>query len=178
MLLRNKSLWISIMGFVLLGAFISVLSNHYHNEAKNAKYMTMQDSEESSEAFFLRIRKEQILENSYETSIDLGKEYLQKNLFDVASTKYFDAKSIYPSAIEPRMSLSKIYYKWAFENPAYCWQAQKEVLFALQYVKLSQYPEDFRSLKMMEANLNKLCGEGGNFAFLERLDEENNPAED
>ncbi|NNE25594.1 MAG: hypothetical protein HKN09_02010 [Saprospiraceae bacterium] len=161
-------LLLTVSSFIVLVKFAN---SYYAAQAEKAGYVSMEEAEESSEALILKRRKARILENSYNTSIDLGKEYLNKAEPEIASSKFFDAKSIYPTAIEPRMALSKIYFDWAIENNAYCWQAQKEILFALQYVRLSQYPKEFRSLQTMKARLELQCGLNENYAFMDQLAE-------
>ena len=110
------------------------------------------------------------MENSFNTSIELGEEYEQRSLLGVASDKYFDAKSIYPSAIKPRMALSRIYYQWAMVEPSYCWMAQKEVLFAMNYVNIGQHPDEYSELLVMKAGLEKQCGSNKNYAFFDQVE--------
>lgn len=175
---ERKKILLYLGGFLILSvALIYLAQGYYLSDSVSAGYLSEEEAEESSEAFLLKKRKATILENSYYTSLTLGDEYIKKNEHAVAANKYFDAKSIYPSAIEPRMSLSRILHGWALDNSAYCWKAQKEVLFALKYVRLSQYPNEFRELQLMKAELESRCGKGGNYAFLERLEKESQPAD-
>ena len=166
---KRFSWYILIFTVGSLLILVNFSNSYYSNQSEEAGYITEEEAEESSEAFLLKRRKAKILENSYNTSIDLGKEYLQKAEPEIASSKFFDAKSIYPTAIEPRMALSEIYFDWAMQNNAYCWQAQKEVLFALRYVRLSQYPEQYRALQTMKVRLESMCGKNQNYAFYEQL---------
>ncbi|NNF22945.1 MAG: hypothetical protein HKN67_13480 [Saprospiraceae bacterium] len=163
-----------IFGMVVfsIGTFLFLFSRYQYQKAASENYRPMEEIEQSDETFLLQRRKEEIMENSFSTSIELGEEYEKQSLLGIASDKYFDAKSIYPTAIKPRMALSRIYYQWAMVEPSYCWIAQKEVLFAMKYVNMGQYPDEYSELLVMKAGLNRQCGTNKNYAFLEQFENE------
>lgn len=155
-----------------IGTFLFIFSKYQFEKAASENYKQTDEITQSEEAYLLQRRKEEIMENSFKTSIELGEEYEEQSLLGIASDKYFDAKSIYPAAVKPRMALSRIYYQWAMVEPSYCWIAQKEVLFAMNYVTMGQHSEEYSELLVMKAGLEKQCGNNRNYAYLDQLEKE------
>lgn len=164
----KTALWLGT-GTVAIALLLFAIKSYVFHQAANANYIPEEETEEAIEMQILKERKARILENSYYTSLALGQEYEDKNEPDIAMFKYLDAKSIYPTAVEPRIALSKLYYSYALNYSDYCWQAKKEILYALRYVRRSEYPKEYTNLKLWLAEIEKKCGKEGNYAFLDDL---------
>lgn len=92
---------------------------------------------------------------SYDELIELASSYEEIGEQQIAIDHYYQAKTIFPERVEPRVRMCYLYLKRCQENWRYCRRAKKELYFAEKYMdkadkETQQYISKLISLMEME----------------------------
>jgi len=87
-----------------------------------------------------RARNARAMKVSYEELMSIGQELKSNNEWKDAIEAYTMAKSIYPTAIEPRLELCYLYLRKCEHEGGYCVKGKREIYYALQHVKQDDNP--------------------------------------
>ena len=71
---------------------------------------------------------------SYDQLVQLATDYEEVGEREIAIEHYFQAKTIFPDRIEPRVRMCYLYLKGCQEDWRYCRTAKKELYFAEKYM--------------------------------------------
>ncbi len=103
-----------------------------------------------------RIAKEKRLDESFEDVMFMGDLNLGVGTNDEAVDRYFDAKSIYPYRLEPRIALAEAYLERCKGKEYYCRYVAKELFYAQYYVTDSTTLEQKTKLVQLQNQLDQI----------------------
>jgi len=103
-----------------------------------------------------RVSKKRALEQSYGEAMTLGKIQSITDNSKEATKHYFDAKSIYPRTLEPRIELAKTYLKRCEERGSYCLHVARELMYARYFVTEDTPPKLVKELDHIQRQLDKI----------------------
>lgn len=104
-----------------------------------------------------KAKKKRKLAESYEEVMILGDLGEEMDNHKEASNRYFDAKTIYPYKLEPRIALAETYLKRCKGGRNYyCLRAARELTYAQLYIYDHTSPELIKKLDVLQSELNKI----------------------
>ena len=134
MLYRSKiiireSLIYLVLATIFIAGIITVKCKYsVFDGSKKSKFALRQEMYVFNE----QLVKDAKLSRSFTEMMTLASEHEEERLH-YAIKRYFDAKSIFPYRIEPRLALAKSYITLSKEVPGYRKLAEKEISFWFQY---------------------------------------------
>lgn len=145
-------LLMGILGLFLIGGIV-----WFSNQIKTIPTVTTEAKKEKVKTKAKRkAKKNRVIANSYEEVMILGELGTEMEDLREAADRYYDAKTIYPYKIEPRVKLIESYLKRCRENRNYCLRTARELTYAYIYVNDNTPPELVKKLDAMQAELNKI----------------------
>lgn len=132
---------------------VLIIKNRYSvlDGSPKSKFALRQESFVKNEELIRQAK----LSRSFTEMMELADEHEEEQV-RFAIKRYFDAKSIFPYRIEPRLALAKSYITLAKEKPGYRKLAEKEILFAWKYVPETEYNKYSTILTELEYEVSSL----------------------
>ena len=104
-----------------------------------------------------KAKKKRMLSESYEEVMILGDLGEEMEDHKEAANRYFDAKTIYPYKLEPRIALTETYFKRCKAGKEYfCLRTARELTYAYMQINDATPPELVKELDALQSELNKI----------------------
>ncbi len=103
-----------------------------------------------------RKKKEETIDDSYEEVMYMGALNMDLGTSQEAVSKYYDAKTIYPYRLEPRIALAGAFLERCKEKKGLCRYVAKELRYAQFYVNEETSKKQKNELKRIQAELDKI----------------------
>ncbi len=117
---------------------------------------TQAQKKEQTRKVSKKIAKKRALERSYDEVMTLGDVHTEIEDTKKAANHYFDAKTIYPRTLEPRIKLAKAYFKRCEEQRAYCIRVARELMYARHFVHEDSDPKLVKELNDLQQQLDEI----------------------
>lgn len=103
-----------------------------------------------------KVSKKHALQESYGEAMILGDVLSETNDSKTAAKHYFDAKTIYPRNLEPRIELAETYLKRCEERGSYCLHVARELMYARMFVKEDTPSKLIKKMDNIQHRLDKI----------------------
>jgi len=104
-----------------------------------------------------KAKKKRTLAESYEEVMILGELGEEMEDYTESVNRYFDAKTIYPYKLEPRIALTETFFKRCKAGKDYyCLRTARELTYAYMYINDATSPELVKQLDALQSNLSKI----------------------
>jgi len=104
-----------------------------------------------------KAKKERTIANSYEEVMTLGDVITEIDDHKEAANHYFDAKTIYPYKIEPRVALTESYFERCKAGRKHdCLRTARELMYARMYMTDNTPPELVKQLDALQRELDQI----------------------
>jgi len=104
-----------------------------------------------------KAKKKYALAESYEEVMILGDLGEEMEDHTEAANRYFDAKTIYPYKLEPRIALTETFFKRCKAGrDYYCLRTARELTYAYMQVNDATTPELVKQLDVLQSELAKI----------------------
>jgi len=103
-----------------------------------------------------KVSKKYALEESYGKAMILGDVLSETNDSKTAARHYYDAKTIYPRNLEPRIELAEAYLQRCEEQPGYCIRVARELLYARLFITDDTSPKFIKKLDDIQHRLDEI----------------------
>lgn len=123
---------------VLLGVFGWIIYDFVsHSPVFGPARAVVEEPSDGREKYLKNREKRNIkaMNLSYGEHVELGNFYVELGEKDLAIEHYYEAKTIFPERIEPRIQMCYLYLMQCQENRHYCRPAKRELYYAQKYVK-------------------------------------------
>ncbi len=102
-------------------------------------------------------KKKHALAESYEEVMILGDLGEEMDDHSEAANRYYDAKTIYPRKLEPRIALTETFFKRCKAGrDYYCLRTARELTYAYMFVNDDTPPKIVQQLDALQSELNKI----------------------
>lgn len=154
--------------YYLIGGLFLLWMAHRYVESQSAFDLSSNKApiaEESVEERIWKARQMKKLNKSYNEMMYLGDSYKEQKDLAKAANRYFDAKTIFPERVEPRLELCRTFYQLSQRQEAFCWFAKKEIKYALKYISPGSHPSYYTELQEMKGEIYASCQNDEDYSF-------------
>jgi len=104
-----------------------------------------------------KAKKKYALAESYEEVMILGDLGEEMEDYTESANRYYDAKTIYPRKLEPRIALTETFFKRCKTGrDYYCLRTARELTYAYMFVNDATPPEIVKQLDALQSELSKI----------------------